>query len=148
MVQVATLKCYTYLTWSPSTCNSQPGSRTQPAWFPAPGNEARTQHTWKIGLLLGRGSGLVHFIVLLSIYVLALFKQLQCCMEVDRLEFLSSQFYKICSTGRPCRAALLFKCLEVGDSPLYRCFSNMLLPIITSCGQCLQSRTSKCSACL
>ena len=52
------------------------------------------------------------------VHLLALLKQLQCCMEVDRLEFLSGKFHKICSRGRPCHAALLFKCPEVGDSPL------------------------------
>ena len=30
-----------------------------------------------------------------------------------------SIYWHFCSTGRPCHAALLFKCLEVGDSPLH-----------------------------
>ena len=47
--------------------------------------------------------------------LLALLKQLQCCMEV---EFLSGKFHKTHSTGRSRHAALVFKRLEVGDSPL------------------------------
>ena len=48
---------------------------------------------WKIGLLIGGGSGLY------IVHLLAFLKQLQFCMEVNRLEFFNGKFHKICSTG-------------------------------------------------
>ena len=50
------------------------------------------------------------------VHLLAVLKQIQCCMKVCSLVY---KYQKVCSTGRPCHAALLFKCLEVGDSPLH-----------------------------
>ena len=61
------------------------------------------------------------------VHLLAFLKQLQFCMEEDRLEFFNGKFHKICSTGRPCHAALLFKCSEVGDSPLLYTVRKKLL---------------------
>jgi len=52
------------------------------------------------------------------VHLLLVWKQLLCHMEVDRLEVLSSKFRKICSTGRPCNAALFVTRPEVGDPPL------------------------------
>ena len=100
---------------------------------------------WKIGPLIGGGSGLY------IVHLLALLKQLQCCMEVDRLEFLSGQFHKICSTGWSCHAALLFKCPEVGDSPLcvvLQCiFGHDFLSPRTTIVLGIENHPSACMSC-
>lgn len=56
---------------------------------------------WKIGQLIGGGRSLC-----ILWYHCPVTGSFQCCMGVDRLEFLSGRFHMICSTGRPCCTTL------------------------------------------